>query len=260
MCGNPDDASDVLQDTLIAMAGAIERFRGDSALSTWIYTIARRACLRHRRRSRIAPGGTTSIDRLDARQRASLASANPGPEESAARHERAAALDRALRALPPPQREVLLLRDVEGLAGEDVARVLGIGVRAMKSRLHRARKALHAALAPPTAPTAATTSRPGAPCRDVLDVFSRHLEGELAPTACASMEAHLRGCPRCRGACASLREALALCRRTPSPAVPAAVERRVRRAVQRFLDESRSGSRRGRPVRARGTPSGRTAG
>lgn len=61
------------------------------------------------------------------------------PDAIAATRELGRALDRALAALPPESREVLLLRDIKGLAGEDTASALGLTLPAMKSRLHRAR-------------------------------------------------------------------------------------------------------------------------
>src|SRR5689334_1233558 len=55
MCGNPDDAKDVLQETLLAVARDIRRFRGEASLATWLYTIARSACIKMHRRSKFAP-------------------------------------------------------------------------------------------------------------------------------------------------------------------------------------------------------------
>jgi len=55
MCRDPEDAKDVLQDTLLAMARSVRDFRGASSISTWLYTIARSFCIKKRRRSTFAP-------------------------------------------------------------------------------------------------------------------------------------------------------------------------------------------------------------
>src|SRR5512136_29735 len=62
MCGDPDDAEDVLQETLLAMARSLRDFRGASSLSTWLYTIARSFCVKKRRRIRFAPAAPQSLE------------------------------------------------------------------------------------------------------------------------------------------------------------------------------------------------------
>ena len=129
----------------------------------------------------------------------------------------------------------MVLRDVEGLSASEVAKVLGLSVEAVKSRLHRARVAIREALAPamgraPIAPP------PGALCPDVLTLFSQHLEGEIDPSVCATMEAHLAQCHHCRDACESLKRTLALCRELPTPDVPASLATSVKAAIHAFLN------------------------
>ena len=68
------------------------------------------------------------------------------PEGPAIRHERHTAIASALAALPAEDREILTLRDLEGTSGEEAAALLGVGLAAMKSRLHRARLRLAAEL------------------------------------------------------------------------------------------------------------------
>ena len=116
MCGNPEDAGEVAQESLISMARSLRGFRGDSSVSTWLYTIARRFCMKKRRRSKFAPAREESLDApgIDTARR--LADPSPSPEETAASRELEIALGRAIDALDPPHREVLVLRDVEGLS------------------------------------------------------------------------------------------------------------------------------------------------
>jgi len=62
MCRDPEDAKDVLQDTLLAMARGVRAFRGASSISTWLYTIARSYCIKKRRKSKFAPEAERSLE------------------------------------------------------------------------------------------------------------------------------------------------------------------------------------------------------
>ena len=76
----------------------------------------------------------------------------------------------------------------------------------------------------------------GALCPDVLTLFSQHLEGEIDPGVCATMEAHLAQCHHCRDACESLKRTLAICRQLPTPDVPASLAASVKAAIHVFLN------------------------
>jgi len=241
MCGDPDDAKDVLQETLLAMARGVRDFRGASSLSTWLYTIARSFCIKKRRRSRFAPAEQQSLDAALSDEGMQLPDPRPGPEENLAGRQIEAKLARAIAALDPMYREVLVLRDIEGLTAPAVAEVLGIGVNAVKSRLHRARLAVRKAILPYLGiDDRETPLHGGEQCPDVLTLFSRHLEGEISADLCAQMERHLDDCGRCRGTCESLRRTLALCHSVPTPRVPDSVQQSVRESVGRLLASDRS--------------------
>lgn len=245
MCRDPDDAKDVVQDTLVAMARGVRDFRGASSISTWLYSVARSFCIKKRRRSKFAPE-ERSLDADGAVEARRLADPSKGPDDLLAGRQIERALDEAIDALEPIYRQVLLLRDVEGLTAPEVAEVLGVSVQAVKSRLHRARLTVRARLAPllgmPTETAGATAGAAGAAaagsCPDVLSLFSRHLEDEISADVCAEMERHVAGCARCRGACDSLKRTLALCRTSGnSVEVPPAVQRSVKVALRDFLGE-----------------------
>ncbi len=245
MCRDPEDAQDVLQDTLLAVARGVKDFRGASSVSTWLYTIARSFCIKKRRRSKFAPAEEASLDGESATEVREIADTARGPEESLAGRQIEAALEKAIGDLAPMYREVLVLRDVEGLTAPEAAEVLGLTIEAVKSRLHRARVALREALAPllgvpePTAPATphrAETAAGEAACPDIVALFSRHLEGEISAGVCADMEKHLQACELCRSRCDSLQRTLALCRRAPLPEVPAPVQVSVKQALRRFLE------------------------
>jgi RNA polymerase sigma-70 factor (ECF subfamily) len=112
-----------------------------------------------------------------------------------------------------------------------VAKVTGLGIEAVKSRLHRARVEARERLAPPLGRIPA----PGRDCPDILRLLSRHLEGEVDPGRCAEMEWHLTACPRCEAACDSLKRVLSLCRGFPVPEVPSDLQESVRAGIRAFL-------------------------
>lgn len=236
MCRDPEDAKDVLQDTLLSMARGVRDFRGASSISTWLYTIARNFCIKKRRKSKLAPNGERSLDSEMLGEGRQLADPARSPDEALAGKQVEQALEQAIRSLEPMYREVLLLRDVEGLTAPEVAEVLGVSIQAVKSRLHRARLSVRARVAPllgiPTDGAPATGT-----CPDVLTLFSQHLEDEISAELCTEMEHHLQRCARCRGACSSLERTLALCRTTGSVQVPASVQVAVKVALRNFLAE-----------------------
>jgi RNA polymerase sigma-70 factor (ECF subfamily) len=237
MCGDSEDAEDVLQETMLAAARSLPSFRGASSVSTWLYTIARSFCIKRRRTSKFAPAQLTSLD-AEPSGAAAVPDPRRSPEEAAAGRQLQETLDAAIAGLEPMYREVLVLRDVEGLAASEVAEALELTVEAVKSRLHRARMAVRERVAPMLGlGPEGDVPRPG--CRDVVEIFSRRMEGEIDGSACAELERHLEGCPVCRGRCDSLRATLTLCKRAGETPVPPEVERSVRVALQRFLDTRR---------------------
>jgi RNA polymerase sigma-70 factor (ECF subfamily) len=237
MCGNVEDAGDVAQESLISMARSVRGFRGDASVSSWLYTIARRFCIKKRRRSKFAPTREESLDEPATDVARHLADPGPTPERAETNSQLATALTPAIDALEPSQREVLVLRDVEGLSAPEVARILGMSVEAVKSRLHRARVAIREALAPALGRPGTAPPR-GALCPDVLTLFSQHLEGEIDPSVCAAMEAHLAQCHHCHAACESLKHTLAICRQLPTPDVPTSLAASVKAAIHTFLENA----------------------
>jgi RNA polymerase sigma-70 factor, ECF subfamily len=234
MCGNADDAGDVAQESLISMARSLRDFRGDASVSSWLYAIARSYCIKKRRRGKFAPKREESLDAPGIGAAHRVADPAPSPEQTTSNQELQRALTGAIDGLVPAHREVLVLRDVEGLSAPEVARVLGISVDAVKSRLHRARVSVRQALTPVLG-TASDEPPRDSMCPDVLTLFSQHLEGDISPSVCATMEAHLVQCGRCRGTCESLKRTLALCRELPKPEVPASIVASIRAAIRKVL-------------------------
>lgn len=234
MCRDPEDAADVLQDTLLAMARGVRDFRGTSSISTWLYSVARSFCIKKRRRSKFAPE-QPSLDVTAVPEAAQLTDPAQSPDEALAKKQVDQALEQAIGALDPMYREVLILRDIESLTAQEVAEVLGITVQAVKSRLHRARVSVRDGIAPVLGVPSDAPAAPGT-CPDVLTLFSQHLEDEISADLCREMERHIEGCPRCRGVCDSLKRTLALCRTSGASAeVPPPVQRAVKHAVEDYL-------------------------
>ncbi|MDQ6724554.1 MAG: sigma-70 family RNA polymerase sigma factor [Actinomycetota bacterium] len=133
-----DRMDDVLQDVYVKAYRGLPRFKGDSAVGTWLYRIAYNACMDDlRRRPAVAPVS------YDADNVASVVDPKAGPADIAVeRYDLAVALDR----LPPDQRAAVMLVDAYGLGYAEAADVLGVRAGTIGSRLNRARAALRDAL------------------------------------------------------------------------------------------------------------------
>jgi RNA polymerase sigma-70 factor, ECF subfamily len=240
-CRNDADAEDVLQGVLSAIARSLKDFRGDSSLTTWAYTVARNACIRQHRRSAREPKYMEQLDGPGGEDSGALQVADPaqGPHEQLERRELRAVLEEAIAGLPQAQREVLVLRDVEGLPAREVGETLGLGERAVKSRLHRARLALRRSLSPylrGEAPAGSARRKVAAHCPDTARMLSRHLEGELDSAVCARLETHVSGCPSCGAACRTLLAALGACRDWGAKPLPPETRAQVRRAIRAAVE------------------------
>ena len=135
-------AEDVAQQTFMAAFRAVSGFRGEASPRTWLLTITRNTALRMRAQHAKEEPEEAPLSLLGAE----AGWGAPDPETLAILAERQQLLARALASLSPQDREVLILRDIEQLTGEEAAHVLGVQLRAMKSRLHRARLRLAVAL------------------------------------------------------------------------------------------------------------------
>jgi RNA polymerase sigma-70 factor (ECF subfamily) len=235
-CRDEHDAQDIVQEVLASLVRSLRTFRGDASLSTWAYVVARNACGRRRRREATRSRREASLDSGPGVESVARAVPDPGdgPERHMEARETREILDRSLRRLPVPQREVLILRDVEGLSAPEVGRILGLGERAVKSRLHRARVALRAMLAPYLRDGSAAAAGSGR-CPDTALLLSRHLEEDLDAKTCARLEAHVESCAACDAACETLLAALRECRRCRAATLPPAVREAVRDAARKFV-------------------------
>lgn len=138
---NEATADDVLQDAFLAAFRHAKTYRGSSTVRAWLFTLTRNAAFHARKEVARREVPDTPLIELGL-----AAGFGDDPEVSASLAEDRVALEAALATLPEEERVVLLLRDMEGLSGEETAQALAIGLPAMKSRLHRARLRIMAAL------------------------------------------------------------------------------------------------------------------
>jgi RNA polymerase sigma-70 factor (ECF subfamily) len=137
---DPGDAEEAVQDAFVAAWRSLERYRGESALRTWLFGLTSHKAVDLARRRRPAPVD----DELVAERPAGPAA---DPWEHAGAADLARALERALARLPYRQRACWLLVEIEGLTQAEVAEVLGIGPDAVRGQLFRARRALEERMA-----------------------------------------------------------------------------------------------------------------
>ncbi|MFL5442815.1 MAG: sigma-70 family RNA polymerase sigma factor [Myxococcales bacterium] len=226
MCGSEEDAREVLQDTLLAAFEGLRDFRGDAQLSTWLFQIARSFCVKRRRRPSGAPAEPLPLESPEA---TAVPMEAPLPDERAHAREIGALLQTAILGLSDAHREVVLLRDVEGLSAQEAAKVLDIELAALKSRLHRARLDLRerlSVLLGPGAPEGAS------PCIDLAHELAAYAGAEIDQATCARIEEHLARCARCADACKTLQRSVSLCREIPGGEVPRPIRSAVRKALR----------------------------
>lgn len=136
------DAEDILQQTFLSAWRGLGSYRGEASVRTWLLTITRHAAYARRTRAARLPMDDTRVE--DIEDLGVAAGWGRDPEQLAVRAEQQALLRAAFAKLSAEEREIMTLRDLEGLSGDDTAQLLGLSRAAMKSRLHRARMTLAA--------------------------------------------------------------------------------------------------------------------
>jgi RNA polymerase sigma-70 factor (ECF subfamily) len=139
-CRDGHDVDDAVQEAFVTLSQRDDVLRRPTALS-WLFRVVRNGCLRLLRSV-----ARQSPRRSDEDPLASVAAGTPDPARVLEQLELATRVHRAIARLEPSYREVLVYRDLEGLSGREVCRLLGLSSAAMKSRLHRARQQVRAEL------------------------------------------------------------------------------------------------------------------
>ncbi|HJV79705.1 sigma-70 family RNA polymerase sigma factor [Noviherbaspirillum sp.] len=132
---SPDDALELTQDTFLRAYQGLERWRPDALFKTWLFRIARNIAFDRLRRDKL-------VEFVELEQDMDLPDTTAGPEAIFETAQRYRLLEAALERLPAEHREILLLREIEEMAYDEIAAVLNLNVGTVKSRLARARSAL----------------------------------------------------------------------------------------------------------------------
>lgn len=132
---SPEDAMDMTQDTFMRAYQGIERWRPDALFRTWLFRIARNLAFDRLRHDKI-------VEFVDLDEDADTPDPAAGPEAVLETAQRYRILECVLERMPAPQREIILLREIEGMSYDEIAQVLDLNAGTVKSRLARARTAL----------------------------------------------------------------------------------------------------------------------
>ena len=143
MCGNVQDAEDMVQDTFLNVFRYLRGFRYETSFRNWLYRIAASACIKRRRKSKYAPRQEISLEDFHPAEGETPSAELPSwasiPLEEVLNQELSRTLREGILALPEKYRVVILLRDIEGFSTAETAKILGLTPGNVKTRLHRAR-------------------------------------------------------------------------------------------------------------------------
>ncbi len=148
MCGNQEDAADMAQEALIKVYRNVEKFKGDSKFSTWLYRVVTNTCLDEMKKMKRKQVYSLDdeLETKDGSLKRDLEDNAPTPEDRAEQRERSEAIQDALMRVSETHRRVLVLRDIQGFSYEEIAGMLECSEGTVKSRLSRAREALRKVL------------------------------------------------------------------------------------------------------------------
>ena len=143
MTKNEEDAMDVSQEAFLKAYRSLDKFRGDSRFSVWLYRMTYNLCIDLlRRRTRTGSVSLTHGEDADDVGEIEIPDLRNLPEDAAIRHETRQAIKQSIEELPPKHREILIMREVSGMSYSELADALAINEGTVKSRLARARLAL----------------------------------------------------------------------------------------------------------------------
>ena len=143
MTGNSEDAADMTQEAFIKAYNSLQAFRGDSKFSVWLYRIVSNVCLDFLRSRNRRPTVSLSVEDDDGEDaQLDVADESQSPELLLDRKLTRESVRRGLDSLPPDYRQILLLREIQGLSYDEISQALCLEVGTVKSRIFRARKRL----------------------------------------------------------------------------------------------------------------------
>ena len=230
LCGSLEDAEELVQDIFFTAFQKWDQFEGRSEPTTWLYTIASRACMRKHRKRSGEPEHIQSIDELTKHNNMTvpvLADDTADPHQRRVQREVQEQVERALQSVPQDFRMALVLKDIAELSLAQVAAVLGIKEATAKTRVHRARLALRRAMAEalPQRPVRDPEAPPV--CQSLLlaklDAIDRGVEFPLAPELLSD---------RCDSFFQTLDLTRDACRQIGAGDIPDGVRQRIQAAVR----------------------------
>ena len=143
MTGNSEDAADMTQEAFIKAYNSLQSFRGDSKFSVWLYRIVSNVCLDFLRSKNRRPTVSLSVEDDDGEDaQLDVADESQSPELLLDRKLTRDSVRGGIDSLPPDYRQILLLREIQGLSYDEIAQALSLEVGTVKSRIFRARKRL----------------------------------------------------------------------------------------------------------------------
>jgi RNA polymerase sigma-70 factor (ECF subfamily) len=143
LLGNYDEAAEIAQEVFLSAYRSIHQFRGDANFSTWLYRIAFNQASTRRKSVNIEQNRHVALESVEI-----AGDGADDPAKTFARKEIQLQVQQALNSLDKDEALIILLRDLQDVPYEEVAQMLDIPIGTVKSRLHRARQALKARLAP----------------------------------------------------------------------------------------------------------------
>ena len=147
MTGSREDAQDLTQDAFLKAYSSLDSFRGDSKFSSWLYRIVSNLCLDFKRRQGRRPSASLTVEDDEGETlQLDIADESQSPETLLEQKLTREAVQRGLRELPDEQRQILLLREIQGMSYEEIGEVMHLEAGTVKSRIFRARKKLCAFL------------------------------------------------------------------------------------------------------------------
>jgi RNA polymerase sigma-70 factor (ECF subfamily) len=133
--GNPEDARDLCQEVFIKIYRNLKRIPDEKKFSPWLIRITRNACVDFLRRKNVRPPSSDLV----ASEMRSLSDQSPNPEQAYSRKSRKRIIERALNMLSHLNREIIILKEIQGFSMEEISELLKVPLGTIKSRSHRAR-------------------------------------------------------------------------------------------------------------------------
>lgn len=141
--GNKDDALDILQDSFIKVFRSLPNFKGDSRFETWVYRIVVNTCKDFIRKETSKPKSDSIYHEYKEEEYIiDIKDNDDGPEEKIMQNELGNYIIKCLNKLKEEQKEILILRDIQGFSYEEIAKILNCNIGTVKSRIARSRNAL----------------------------------------------------------------------------------------------------------------------